>query len=83
MLLRQIKAQVNVDPGSAGVSPAMIAWMKECLVARLKHHSLRVGKGGLPPPVFSQDKSGGKPTFLTLETFNLAADGMLEFKSDI
>jgi len=66
-------------PGTARVSPAMTAWMKECLVARLKHHRLRVGKGGLPPPVFGQDKSGGEPTFLTLETFNLAADGVLEF----
>src|SRR5216684_1926673 len=70
-------------PGTTCVSPAMTAWRKECLVARLKHHSLGVGKDGLPPPVFSQDKSGGKPTFLTLETFNLAADGVLEFKSDI
>jgi hypothetical protein len=83
VLLRQMETQVNVDTGSAGASPAMTAWMKECLVARLKDRSLRVGKGGLPPPVFGQDKSGGKPTFLTFETFNLAADGVLEFKSDI
>ncbi len=31
----------------------------------LKHRSLRVGKGGLPQPVFRQNKSGGKPAFPT------------------